>query len=143
MIGTGNDFEMVRAKANEMNLLNKVVFFTGLLEGEELVDAFYDSDFNLLFSNYENIPVVISESLICGKPVLSTNVGGISEHIDASNGILVERNDEDALFIALNNMINTLDKYDSNIIREKALNKYSYISVGEMLVKIYNSVLNQ
>jgi len=143
MIGTGKDFEMIKVKAAELNLLDKFVFFTGLLEGEELVDAFYDCDFNLLFSNYENIPVVISESLICGKPILSTNVGGISEHIDASSGILVERNDEDALLIALNQMLDNLDKYDSDCIKEKALNKYSYKSVGEKLIQIYNSVLYQ
>lgn len=141
MIGTGNDFEMIKAKAAELNLLDKFVFFTGLLEGEELVDAFYDCDFNLLFSNYENIPVVISESLICGKPVLSTNVGGISEHIDASNGILVERNDEDALLYALNQMLDNIEQYDSNLIRENANGKYSYKPVGAKLFDIYKSVL--
>lgn len=143
MIGTGKDFEKIHSMAHEMNLLNNVVFFTGMLEGEALVNEFFNSDFNLLFSNYENIPVVISESLICGKPVVSTNVGGINEHINSTNGILIERNDEGALLIALNKMLDSIKQYDSVAIKESALKKYSYVSVGQKLFSIYESILTK
>jgi len=143
LIGTGIDFEKIKTQAVEMNLLNKAVFFTGMLQGENLVDAYYNCNFSILFSNHENIPVVISESLVCGKPVISTNVGGISEHIDASNGILIEANDEDALLKVLNQMLDNYDLYNSKLIGENAATKYSSEYIGNELFNHYKSVVSK
>jgi len=78
LVGEGADFEKIKSLAQHLELENKVVYFTGVLTGISLVEMFQKSHFSVLFSNYENIPVVISESLVCGKPVVSSNVGGIS-----------------------------------------------------------------
>lgn len=141
LVGTGIDFDKIKSQAAEIKLLDKVVFFTGMLEGEKLVDEFYSCDFSLLFSNYENIPVVISESLTCGKPIVSTNVGGISEHINDSNGILISKNDEEALFDALNKMLDNINSYNSQLIKKNASDKYSFEQVGKELFNQYKSVL--
>lgn len=143
MVGIGVDFETIINQAVELELYNKSVFFTGLLQGDELSTVYYKSDFLVLFSNFENIPVVISESLICGKPVISSNVGGISEHINELNGILVERNNENELFNAITYMLDNYKMYDSLNIAKNAKNKYSYYSVGEELYSMYKSVLHQ
>jgi glycosyltransferase involved in cell wall biosynthesis len=94
-----------------------------------------------LFSNYENIPVVISESLVCGKPVISTDVGGINEHIDKSNGILIEKEDEDALYESIIYMMEHYQEYDSEEIKMKAEKLYSYERVGKELFNIYKSIV--
>ncbi|NLO72326.1 MAG: glycosyltransferase family 4 protein [Porphyromonadaceae bacterium] len=141
LVGGGVDFELIKTKAKELGLENKYVFFTGVLTGSELVEYFKKSDFTFLFSNYENIPVVISESLVCGKPVISTDVGGINEHIDKSNGILIEKEDEDALYESIIYMMEHYQEYDSEEIKMKAEKLYSYERVGKELFNIYKSIV--
>jgi len=143
LIGEGADFNKIKSLAQHLNLENKVVYFTGVLTGISLVEMFQKSHFSVLFSNYENIPVVISESLVCGLPVVSSNVGGISEHIDSSNGILVDAKDENALFLSLDYMLENYVNYDKNKIQEQAKQKYSYKSVGENLYNIYSAILQK
>ena len=81
LVGDGKDREIIEQSAHDLVLKN-IVQFTGLLEGEQLVDAYNKSMFTVLFSNFENMPVVISESFACGKPVIATRTGGISEFVN-------------------------------------------------------------
>ena len=143
LIGDGNDFEIIKNYAKKLGLTDAELRFTGVLEGEELVDYFYKSSFSVLFSNYENIPVVISESLVCGKPFISTNVGGIGEHIDDNNGILVHPNNEDEMYEAITYMLDHLQNYNQQEIAQKALHKYDYQSVGKSIIDIYKLALKK
>ncbi len=143
LIGDGNDFETVKKYAKKLGLTDSELKFTGVLEGEELVDLYYKSSFSVLFSNYENIPVVISESLVCGKPFISTNVGGIGEHIDDYNGILVHPENEDEMYEAITYMLDHLNNYNQEEIAKNALHKYDYRSVGCSIMDIYKSSLKQ
>ncbi|WP_149242257.1 glycosyltransferase [Dyadobacter sp. 32] len=47
-------------------------------------------DVFLLVSDYEGMPMSILESLAYGKPVVASNVGGIGEALDGSNGFAIE-----------------------------------------------------
>ena len=141
LIGDGNDFDMVKNYAKKLELTDSEIRFTGVLEGKELVDLYYESSFSVLFSNYENIPVVISESLVCGRPFISTNVGGIGEHIDDYNGILVHPENEDEMYEAITYMLDHLKIYNQQEIAKKALHKYDYQSVGKSIIDIYKSAL--
>ena len=76
LIGEGMDLDLMKEKAKELLLINKVSF-TGLLQGQALANELSSGDFLVLSSNYENMPVVILEALASGLPVVSTNVGGI------------------------------------------------------------------
>lgn len=137
LIGDGMDFDMMKKKAEELQLINKVCF-TGLLEGQKLADELASGDFLVLSSNYENMPVVILEALASGLPVVSTNVGGIKEMIDETKGILVEPRNKEALAEAIIKMIETHKNYDANYLRNSVIEKYGYESVGRFLDLIYN-----
>ena len=100
-----------------------------------------DSDFLVMFSRYENLPCVILEALCCGLPVISTDVGGISEIINNSNGILIESEDKTALSNALEYMLDHLTQYDRKHIADNATKKYNYKSVGQAINKIYELYL--
>lgn len=137
MVGTGIDFEDLVNYAKELNIPNEVIRFTGELSPVEVAKEFHLCDFFVLFSNHENSPVVISESLCCGKPVLSTDVGGISEHINSSNGILIEAKNEESLLEKTTNLLDHYFEYDTESIIEEAKTKFSYHMVGKQIYKIY------
>lgn len=141
LVGDGIDFEKIKQLSIQLGLENKVVFFTGVLTGKKLVELYQQSHFTVLFSNYENIPVVISESLVCGLPVVTTNVGGIAEHINKSNGLLVDAKDEKGLFDSINYMLDNYQNYNRLELMEEANQKYSYQSVGHKLYTIYSTIL--
>ena len=67
------------------------VFFLGEITNVKELAAFYEPlSFLLITSEYEGFPMVIMESMAQGVISISTNVGGISEHItNNENGILI------------------------------------------------------
>jgi glycosyltransferase involved in cell wall biosynthesis len=141
IVGTGIDYDTVVSYANELNLPKKLVEFTGELSPAEVATQFYQADFFVLFSNYENAPVVISESLSCGVPVISTNVGAISEMVDDSNGVLIEAEDEIALTNSMNYMLDNLNKFNTISIKKEAQKKYSFAHIGNIIINIYYSII--
>jgi len=143
IIGTGVDFDEIYAYAQTLGLSQEVVLFLGEKNPSEVSEWFKNSDCFVLFSNYENAPVVIMESLICGKPVVSSNVGGISEHVNDTNGILIPAKDEAALLESLNYMLDNFQQYDSEKIKQQAMSKYTYKSVGKELATTYSQILKR
>ena len=69
----------------------------GEISLEEVAEKMRTADALLLFSRYENFPCVIPEAWASGIPVLSTDVGGIREHLTEDRGELIESEDEAAL----------------------------------------------
>jgi glycosyltransferase involved in cell wall biosynthesis len=115
-----------------------LIEFRGLLEGTPLVKSYQECDFLLMFSNYENMPVVISEAFSCGKPVLATRVGGIPEYITPQSGRLVNAADEQALYTTLNEMLDTCRSFDGVWIRNIALENFSVEAVERQLQHLYS-----
>ncbi len=140
MIGDGIHFERLVAYAQEIGLDQHSVIFHGLKENRELAELIKDADFQVMFSRYENLPVVILESYACGVPVLSTNVGGIYEHLNDKLGILIESEDEDALLEKLNVMLDHPEKYKKDEIRKYAEDHFSKEVIGKQLFKVYSDI---
>jgi len=95
----------------------------------------------LLFSNYENAPCVISEAHCVGLPVIATNVGGVSEMIDAGNGLLVGAGDIYGMYAAMSKMIKSYHTYDRVQINKVASMKYGYEVVAAQYLASYKQVL--
>ena len=57
------------------------IVFTGPLGMDEVVKHMQTHDVLVLNSRRENFPCVIAEAWACGIPVMSTDVGGIREHL--------------------------------------------------------------
>lgn len=122
--------------------LEKAVEFTGSIAYHEVAQWLKRSHALVLFSRYENLPCVILEALCCGKPVISTKVGGIAEVIDASNGILVSNENEEQLVNAFEQMHKNYDGYDRKKIAETSIEHFSYSAVGSSIAGVYQRVLN-
>lgn len=140
MVGEGVDLEKIKSLAIQLGADESLVRFTGLLENEILVKAYQSSDFMVMFSNYENMPVVISESLACGLPVVATCVGGIPEYINKENGKLVAACNEDALLEAINFMLDHSSDFDKQRVRQNAVAIFGVQAVATQLQKLYSYV---
>jgi glycosyltransferase involved in cell wall biosynthesis len=139
IIGTGIDFDKIVAYAQTLDIDRKIVHFLGEKTPEEVANWLKNSDFLVLFSNYETAGIVISESLVLGKPVLSTKVGGAPEYINEQNGILINVGDEIALLEKMDYLLDHYQNYDSEKIKNEAMYKFSYHSVGKLIVDIYSN----
>ncbi|MCO5268464.1 MAG: glycosyltransferase [Brumimicrobium sp.] len=141
IISDGKIQPFIEMAYNQLNLSKDLITFEGTKTTSEIAEAMNESTAFVLFSNYENLPCVILESLTVGKPVITTNVNGIPECIDESNGILIEPRDEEKLLEAMLLFINKETCFDNAKIKQEALKKYSYRAVGEAFDHIYNDIL--
>lgn len=97
LVGSGESEAALRELVDRLNL-NEKVCFAGYVQDVERYLA--EADVFVLSSNYEGLPMSILEAMAAELPVISTDVGGISD-IVTDNGILIPVGDTDALRAAM------------------------------------------
>ncbi len=143
LVGDGEDLDKMKKYAIQLGIPKKMLTFTGLLEGKMLAQAMAGADALVIFSNYENMPVVINESFVLGIPVFSTDVGGISEMVNENNGRLVPKGDETTLLKLLTDFLDKKIKFQKEEIRNRARERFSRESVGKTLNEIYKTAIKK
>ena len=121
--------------------LESSVHFLGRKSSGEIARLLQQSDFFLLFSNYENQPCVLLEAFCTGTPVVTTPVGGILEITNKNNAVIVTPEDEAQLVEKLDYMLNNSKQYDSRIIRKQAEDICSPDIIGKKWVETYSIVV--
>lgn len=112
LVGEGkNRNELVRW-TKTYNLDDNIIF-AGQLDRRDCMSLMRKSDVLVLTSCSEAFPLVLIEALSCAIPVISFNLGGISDIIqNGVNGFLTNKNDED-----------TFQKKLYQLLSDKELNK--------------------
>ena len=129
----------VRKFASGLGLESPVVLFKGPVPAEELTNAYRESSFLLMFSNFESFCIVIPEALACGLPVLATAVGGIPEYFSTNAGRLISPGDEAELLENLNFMLDHYQESDPAELRSFIEGRFGYVAVGKQFDKLYQS----
>ena len=89
--------------------IEKNVIFTG--ERSDIPEILSLTDIFVLPSLREGLPLTILEAMACGKPVITTNVGGVPEVVkDGVSGILVPPEDPEAIHSAMNELLDDREK---------------------------------
>lgn len=108
---------------------------------DQVTALFYVVDAFLMTSFTEGSPQVVKEAMACGCPIVSVDVGDVSERIDGLDGCYIaERNPQDVadkLTQAL--LFNSRTKGRERIIELGLTNDL----VAKKLVDIYNDILNK
>jgi glycosyltransferase involved in cell wall biosynthesis len=87
VVGDGELREEIEGKVNALGI-EKIVHFTGWIT--ETAKMYSDLDLMLLTSKNEGTPVTVIEAMYYNIPVISSNVGGLSDLIeDGKTGFLV------------------------------------------------------
>ncbi len=121
--------------------LQDCVTVRGEIGLDEVAEKMRNADALLLFSRYENFPCVIPEAWASGTPVLSTDVGGIREHLTPSRGELVESEDEAALAHAMHRWMRGNPTFNGAELRLHAVDHFSVEAVARAYSHIYSEAL--
>ncbi|MDP2573133.1 glycosyltransferase family 4 protein [Vibrio penaeicida] len=135
VLGDGQDLEHYQRKTSELGLSNNIRF---LGFKEKLVNFYRNSDLVILISKSEGLPLSLIEAMSHGKPILASNVGGVSELIeDGVTGYLVPPSDPYALSQTL---FNALDQTRMELaaLGDKSYVKYKeQFTFDEMISNLY------
>ena len=141
-IGGDGDLIQVKSWAIELDIHPDSISYFGTQTPTEIAVRMQRSDALVLFSNYENLPLVMIEAMACGLQVIATNVGGISEHLtNHPPHHLIAPRDEEALLKALGS-ISKLDLPSKEKIRNYAVKEFSKEVIANKFSKAYSTALN-
>jgi glycosyltransferase involved in cell wall biosynthesis len=86
---------------------------------------YQDAHILLLVSSREGFPLVIMEAMANGVVPISTNVGGIGQHLDnGHNGILIDELTEDAITLSIRQAMESLS--DRERLQQMSQAAYAY-----------------
>lgn len=105
IVGDGPLFKKLKKKAEEENIPD--VIFTG--SRNDVENIIPSCDVLVLPSFSESFGLVLIEALACGKPVIGSNVGGITEIITKDVGMLVNPNNVSSISGAIDELVNDED----------------------------------
>jgi len=137
LVLVGPHDEAIVDQARQTQLLDRSIFLRGEIPYDQVASAVREANALVLFSHFENLPCVIIEALCCGRPVITTPVGGIPEIINERNGIFVNTGDEASLINAMKRMMMDHATFNMKEISEEARSEFSYAAVGKMFDNIY------
>ena len=101
IVGDGPLFKKLSKKVEEENIHD--VIFTG--SRNEVENIIPSCDVLVLPSYSESFGLVLIEALACGKPVIGSDVGGITEIINNDVGLLVNPNKVSSIAKAIDTII--------------------------------------
>lgn len=105
VVGDGDMRVVYEAWAKERGVSDAVAF-RGRLNGDALADAYRNASIFVLPTTNDSSPMVVTEAMASGLPVVSTRVGGIpSIVLHGQTGTLIEPHDESALVQAIEELL--------------------------------------
>ncbi len=145
-----HEFELHIGGDGDVSQLNKLItkhqaesFIKtfGEISHGEVAKKMSHSDCFVLFSDYENLPCVLLESLSSGVPVIATAVGGIPEIIKENYGLLI-RNYEEDLYIAMKKMLEgATRKYNPQDLHQYVEENFSKRVIAEKFSAVYETIV--
>ncbi|WP_405277561.1 glycosyltransferase family 4 protein [Methanobrevibacter sp.] len=120
VVGDGPLYKKLKKKVDDENIRD-VIFTGSRTDVENIIPS---CDVLVLPSFSESFGLVLIEALACGKPVIGSNVGGITEIITDDVGLLVDPNKISSIAGAIDNVINDEELRNSlsSHARERAIN---------------------
>ncbi|MDI6707972.1 MAG: glycosyltransferase family 4 protein [Candidatus Thermoplasmatota archaeon] len=132
--------------ATKLGIQDKIIFTDYIDNFEIYKSAFYECEIFVLPSEWESFGIVLLEAMVCGKPCIATNVGGVPEIVDNGvNGFIVPYRNSEMLaskicMLLENNKLRT--EFGVNG-RKKVLAGYTWDKIVDTLETVYEEVLER
>lgn len=139
-IGGDGDVENLNALIRD-NRAEEYIKTFEILSSKEVAEKMRQSDCFILFSDYENLPCVLLESLSSGTPAIATKVGGIPEIINDRNGVLISNNKAELLLAMRNVLRQNMRFKNAANLHQFVENRFSMLVIAKKINFIYKKVL--
>jgi len=141
LVGDGPCHDKLKSQAVKLGISDSVLF-TGNVS--DPTKYYAQSDVYVQASFREALPLSVLEAMASGIPIVATNVGGLIDVVDG-NGILVDVEDDDALFSAMNTIMElSQSEYEIMANRSKQMVKgYSSVRMAEQYEKVYEKLFKR
>lgn len=136
-------YEQCQAFVSEHGM-ERNVDFLGQTTVETMMEELSRATMLLLPSKQETAPLVISEGLGAGKPVVASTAGGISNLVhDGETGFVADWRDNDRFVECIDRLLGDKDLRErmGRAAREEAIRRFSKDAVAAQTVKVYEEVL--
>ena len=117
--------------------------YHGIQNQEKIAEKLRIADFLAHPTNWENLPVIIIESLCCGTPVLSNDIPGVDELVNDSNGTLTAPDDTAEFGNALIKMIGRIHRFNRKEISEMSLSLFDQAAFGRLSDAVFQEVITK
>ncbi len=143
LVGDGVEADKQKLLAISLGLPKEMIIFHGYKTQLEVAALIGSADCLVVFSNYESQSCTMLEAFACGIPVIGTRVGGIPEFLSPERGILIDKQDINALCLAMETILNKTLKFDSDAIRTYAENNFAQPVIGQSFEQIYIDIIQR
>ena len=132
--------EIILSKVNDSD--KEKVKFLGHIEKSKLDEYYKKAYVTVLPSHFESFGFTCIESMYNGTPVIGGNHGGMSEIIsDKINGILIDPNDREDLYLSICKLIDNIDL--RNLMGAKAVETIDEKFTDKIIIKKINNYYKQ
>ena len=142
VVGSGDELSALKKLTVQKGLVDRINF-VGFIDP---IDIIYSSiDMLLLTSDTEGTPRCVLEAMAAGIPVVATNVGGLHEIIDGSNGVLVNKGDYEFMANVVSALINNDSKLKEISINAKKTitTKINILDMKNKIDQIYQNIIRR
>ncbi len=143
-VGDGELTEEIRKKI-QLAYLGYRFKFTGLLPPGEIPLAIHASDILVHCSLREGLARVLPQAMLCGKPVVSFDIDGAREVVNAGTGFLTEPEDVEQLTDACSKLIESeeLRRSLGENGRESVIEKFAPDTMVDTIETVYNHLMER
>ena len=136
ILGEGEDRNILEKYIVQNNLQN-IVFLPGFVDNPYAVLAKHD--IFVCSSRAEGYSTAVTEALILGLPVITTDCSGMKELLGENNeyGIIVE-NDDESLYLGLKQLLTQPSLIEN--YKQKATNRQKDFSLNSLMAEIQNFI---
>lgn len=146
IVGSGSQEQYLKKMVNDFGIQNSTIF-SGYISNDFVQNYHNMIDIYVAVSteDSESFGVAILEASSCSKPVIVSNVGGLTEVVeDHKTGFIVEKENAESIVEAIEVLLN-----DENLRNElgrngrnKVIKEYNWKDCVERMISIYNSTMS-
>lgn len=141
-IGGDGDVEKLNLEVQK-HQADSYIFTFGEQSITEVAEKMRNSHCFVLFSEYENLPCVLLESMSSGTPVIATNVGGVPEIVTKDYGFVIEKSEEE-LYQAMKKILENKMSFSSpDSLHHYIDSNFSKQKIAEKFDKVYQKVVKK
>lgn len=142
IFGDGKEHLQISKLIDSLKITESVEVF-GNVERHIIGQRYSFIDAFVLPSKHETFGVAYIEAMAAGVPVIATKCGGPERFVNPQVGLLIDVDDEDALFMAMEHMILCKGQYDRKYISDYAKRMFAPQHIAKRIVSVYGGIIGQ